>query len=374
MYARKAGNQKPSTIVLLLAALLFFSIMWGCTTTSVDPQLVAKFKPPVTPTDQETAVYIVRINRFAGSALSAWVSCNESYVSELSSGSYCYFKTRSGLNTITIETSGTPVAWRRIDDLPGESIFLKLDYASGTLERVSRDQGITLIMLCEQAIKYKDNAKSDRYETVLMNPGLVGLHLMKPSGNDGALNFKDHATITFIRNSSVVKEMSTGLWGGMGWGGNSNKQADPDIEIPSGKQGIPIGIWSKDGWIGNLMEETYLQVQIPPGDHLFFCKGESWSVLQANVEAGKQYAILVETSRGFQHTGIQFAPIEADAVQKGDVNKWLNTYTHLTKDNDAIEASIQSRLQAALPLIQRAAKMVADGELTPVLVAALVGR
>ena len=374
MNVGRAGNQKPGTIVLMLAALSFFFILWGCTTTFVDPHLVAKFKPPVTPSDQETAVYVVRIRRLAGIAQSTWVSCNESYVSELVIGSYCYFKTRSGLNTITIETSGTPVAWSRIDDRPGESVFLQLDYARGTLERVPRDQGISSIMLYEQAPEYKGDVKSDRYETALMNPGLLGLHPMKPSGEAVAQYSKELATITFIRNESLVKEMSAGQWGGIGWGEDSNMQADPEIKVPSGKQGLPIGIWSEDSWIGNLMEETYVQFQIPPGDHLFFCKGESWSVLQAEVEAGKQYAILVEAERGFQLTDIRFVQVEEEAVQKGDVNKWLRKYTCLTKDMDAIDTSIQKRLDAAMPLVRKAAKMVADGELKPVSVAAMDGR
>lgn len=374
MSATIAGNQKSGTVVLMLAALSLFFILWGCTTTYVDPQLVAQFKAPVTPTDQETAVYVVRTNAFAGSALSVWVSCNENYVSELPSGSYCYFKTRSGLNTITAESSGSPLAWSSVDDCPGDSVFLKLDYARGTLERIPRDQGITLLSLYEKALPYKKNAESDRYETVLLNPGLLGLHLMKPATETGTPKLQDQATVTFIRNQNLVKEMSAGQWGGIGWGGNSNSQTIPDVEMPSGKAGIPIGIWSEDGWIGNLMEQTYIQLQIAPGDHLFFCKGESWSVSQASIEAGKQYVILVEASRGFQQANIQFTQVEEEAVQKGYVNKWLNTYTRLTKDENTIDATIQARLDAALPLIRKAANMVDDRRLTSVSLAVMHGK
>ena len=343
MSAGRNGRKHLNATFLMLLAFALSFMLWGCATTHVDPKLVAQFKPPVTPTEQETMVYVIRISGFVGAARSVWVACNDHYMAELASGSYAYFKVPAGLNTINIEQTGIPLAWNRIDDRPGETVFFKHEYTKGTLEEVPRDQGITLVMLYEQARKYKSNEKSDRYKTGLVNPGLLGLNLMKavPEGA-GPADTADFATITFIRPQDFVKEM-------------------------------PLSVWDEKGWVGSLKGETYFQIQVPPGEHLFFCKGEAWSACKADVQAGRHYIVEVAISRGWQQADIHFAEAEK-AVQNGDVEEWFEACAGMTRDEAAVNASVQKRLEAALPLVRKAAEMVAGGELTPIPVAAMDGR
>lgn len=343
MSAGSTGKRSVRVAVSMLIAFSFFFLLWGCATPHVDPKLVAQFKPPVTPTDQETMVYVIRTSGFVGAARSVWVACNDHYMAELASGSYAYFKVPAGLNTINIEQTGIPLAWNRVDDRPGETVFFKHEYTKGSLVEVPRDQGITLVMLYEQARKYKSNEKSDRYQTGLVNPGLLGLNLMKAATEGtGFADTTGFATITFIRPQGFVKEM-------------------------------PLSVWDEKGWVGSLNGETYFQIRVPPGEHLFFCKGEAWSACKADVEAGRHYIVEVEISRGWQQADIHFAEAKK-AVQNGDVKEWFGASAAMTRDEAVVNASVQKRLEAAMPLVRKAVEMVADGGLTPIPVAAMDGR
>ena len=119
------------------------------------------------------------------------------------------------------------------------------------------------------------------------------------------------AIISFIRDQSFAKEMT-------------------------------FGIWSKDRFLGNLKGETFFQITVPEGKHLFFGKAERWSVLEADVEAGKKYYVHVTVNMGWTqalnfgqgHLVIaidyrlptQFAQVLGKVINKGIVV--INDYDH----------------------------------------------
>lgn len=332
MLGKKYRTRNPASIIALITVALAAQLLWGCaSTTRVDEALVAKYQPPATPNDHETMIYVIRPSSFVGAARNVWVSCNDQYIAKLYSGSYCFFKVPAGLNTINIEQSGISLSYHQVDNRKGETVFLKLEYTKGHLMEVPRDLGITLVMQNKQGEKYEGSDKSDQYKTALLNPGFVGLDLMKTAATDSSDHPEGAASITFFRNQSLAED-------------------------------VPFGVWSREGWLGDLKGNAYFKIKPQPGKHLFFCNAGSWSVCEINVEPGKQYFVRVQVERGWHEPDIKFIPVE----QNHELNALIKASQEVTPSEVAINAAVRSRLDAAAPLIEEAMKNLRNGSLVPI--------
>jgi hypothetical protein len=335
MSGRKNRTRNWNFIIAMVITALATHFLWGCaSTTRVDEALVAKYQPPATPNQDETMIYVIRTSSFRGAARTVWVACNDRYIAKLYSGSCYYFKVPAGINTVNIEQSGISIAYHQVDNRKGETVFLKLDYSAGKFVEIPKNQGITLVMKYKEGTKYSGNDKSDQYKKALLNPGFVGLELMKTSDSASSGHPSETSSVTFIRNLSLAKD-------------------------------VPFSLWSKEGWMGDLKGESYLSIKVQPGKHLFFCNAGNWSALELKAVAGKQYFVQVTVNRGWRAPDIKFIPIDSD-TRNHDLQVWMKGSRKVTPNETAIDAAVRARLDAPMPIIEEAIKKVQDGSLVPV--------
>ncbi len=307
----------------LLVFLGLYGLLTGCASIpKPDPVLVSKYTSPVSLDEQETLVFVIRQETILGAAQGLWVACNDKYVADLSSGSYTYFKTKADINTINLRQMKTPVFFKNVDFRPGETVFLYFEYAKGFYE-IERDAGKTIVMQYKKIEDSNNPDKSTDFEMGLMNPGFVNLPLMKES----TANIEpdaNNATVTFIRSQSYAENLS-------------------------------FGIWNQQGFLGNLKGKSYFITKLPPGKHVFVANGYygNYHVVNAELAAGKKYYVLAEVSMGWMTPNLSLIPVKDD-IKLDDIQGKMNQSKKMEMDINAIDVKIKKRLDAGLPLVQRA--------------------
>ena len=311
--------------------VLIISIFCGCGgLPKASVSQIEQFRPVVTPGPNETLIYLFRQSTMVGAAMTVSAGYNEKLLAKLSSGSYCYFLTPADLVTVHILQANMPVAYCRVDNRPNETVYLYYEYTKGKLYEVPKENAIAMISKFKKKDHIAEYKKNPAYETALINPGFVDLYLMKESSVSKEAS-QEEALITFIRDRSFVKE-------------------------------IPFGIWSKDHFLGNLKGETYFQIAVPAGKHLFFGKSEHWSVLEADVEAGKRYFVHVTVNMGWTQAHIRLLPVNED-TEESELKQWLEKSERITIDQSLMDDKVTQRLNSSLPIIEEAAELVSQGKI-----------
>ncbi|RLC07265.1 MAG: hypothetical protein DRI57_26175 [Deltaproteobacteria bacterium] len=239
------------------------------------------------------------------------------------------FKTKAGVLTVNLLQGNMPLAHYPLDNRPGETVYLYSEYPKWDVYEVPKDQAIAMITKFTKRETLPTPKPNQRYTTTLMNPGVVGLKLMKPTSSELKPD-SEHAIITFVRASGFARNFD-------------------------------IGIWNKSGLLGTLTGKTYFQIRVPPGRHWFFGKSEHWSVVDAEVEAGKNYYIQVALSMGMTQGHVRLLPVSSDK-QKRKLGEWIDASSLMTLDEGAIDDSVRQRLDAALPLIEKTIQDVNEGK------------
>ncbi len=291
--------------------------------------LIEQFTPPVIPEKNETLVYVIRQSSMLGAARGLYVGINDKVVADLYSGTYCYFKINDGINTLNLEQGTIPFSYYRLANRPGKTVYLYFEMTSGKLSEITEDLGITAIMKSQMAKDIGKPKNNKGYLSALINPGFLNLYLMKET-TDKTNPDTENANITFIRPQSYAKDMA-------------------------------FGIWNESKFLGNLKGETYFQIKVPAGKHNFFGKSEHFSVLKADVEAGKNYYIQVAANMGWSQAHVKLLPIKSDKEQN-EIQKWLTNSKKVTIDETAIDPQVKKRLNLALPHIKTALNNVDKGK------------
>ena len=311
---------------LLIVCLV---ILTACASTpTVDQQLVKQYTPPVTLDEDEALVYVIRQNAFLGAARGLYVALNDQIIANIRSGEYCFFKVKGDINTINLEQT-VPFNYFGIDNRPGEAIYLYFEITSGKFSELPKDVGITAVMKSSKAADLDGPKNNNGYLTGIFNPGFVNLYLMKEA--DVVLEpDSENATITFIRPQSYAKDMA-------------------------------FGIWSEQQFLGNLKGETYFEIKVPAGSYNFFGKSEHFSVLEAEVEAGKKYFVQVAASMGWTQAHIRLLPVTKESGQD-KIEKWLQNCKRVVIDEAALDDQIKKRLSLPLPHISQTLSDVREGK------------
>ena len=219
------------------------------------------------PAADETLIYVFR--KFPGYGI--WIAVNDQTVSPLKKNKrHTVVRAKAGLITLNAARGGWVIGEIAIDDRPGETVYVLVS-SSGfvpkyAVEEISADDAAKRLRKTKPEDSMEPLANNE-YHGVLLNPGQLGFNLMQLAG-DAMEPDANSAVITFFRRKE-------------------KKMVDMDI-----------GIWGSDGFIGDLRNEEALSVRVPPGEHFFVAGRTSTSVLRAQVEAGKQYAVLEASSHG----------------------------------------------------------------------------
>ncbi len=276
--------------VLRMAALVAILLTTACSTTyKVDPALVAQFQPEAQPTQEETYVYVIRGSAFQGGIRGAWIAANEQVVADLSNGSHTMLKLASGLNSIHLVQGLAGYGYTKVDNKPGEIVYYSMDYTKGKMIELTPEMGASMVMQTKRAKELKAPRKNDAYDNLLANPSLLDFPIMKPAIEPINAD-SESAVISFYRMETLIGE-------------------------------VPFDIWSEEGYVGSTRAGTYFQVRVKPGQHTFVSLSERYSVLEADVEAGKEYIVEFDVDMGWNQAHVQILPIDPVKSAK-TIKKW----------------------------------------------------
>jgi len=326
MLSAKKNYMKKRNLFSVLVFILSLILLSGCAgKLTADKKLIEQYTPPVALEKNEKLVYVIRQNTIVGAANVVNVALNDKIITKINVGEYCYFKVDDGINTLNLEQI-VPFYYYRLENTPGN---LYIYYTVGRASELPEDLGITAVMKSKKAQYFYEPANNVHYVSALMNPGILKLYLMEET-DVAVYPDTENATITFIRPQSYAKNLA-------------------------------IGIWSENKFLGNLKGETYFQIKVPAGKYNFLGKSEHFSVLKAEVEAGKNYFIQVAASMGWAQAHIRLLPVTSDKEQS-EIQKWLDNSKRVIIDETAIDTQIKKRLDLALPYIKKALSDVNEGK------------
>ena len=146
-----------------------------------------------------------------------------------------------------------------------------------------------------------------------------GPGLMKPTQTIKAAS-ADKALITFVRAKS--------------YGGGSE-----------------FIVWDSEEFVGVLVGGQYIQREVAPGEHMFIIHAQNWAYIKANLEAGKKYYVVVNTSIGFTHAVAIPVPITKETKYgQAEIDQWMATLKPVTPNPEKSAAWVAKKT----PEVQKA--------------------
>lgn len=322
------NGTRTKLLMCLILSSVIAGMVTGCASVpTVDQATLDAYKPETVPGADETVVYVFRQSAFLGAAVTISVGVNDQWIADLGSGSYCMTKIAAGVVTLTLSQGSIPVFFLNLDDRPGEIVYVYLEYTKGKTYEIPQEQAVPMILNFTQKENFDEEKPNPAYATAMINPGLMKIDPMVPSA-DSMKPDADTAVITFVRASDFAEAFA-------------------------------VGIWNSDGFLGDLKGKKYFQVRVPPGKHTFFGKGEHWSVLEATVDAGKEYFVQVTYTMGWSQGHVRLLPVTAETDQD-TLDEWIGGSERIKLDETKITEAVSKRLSAALPLIEAAKQKVED--------------
>jgi hypothetical protein len=320
--------------VMLITSRFWAGILLGVLSISSFAALGAAgreqvpFAPPAVAKD-ETNVFVIRESGFKGATRGVWIAANKNVVADLPSDSHVLIKLKSGMNVIHAVQELKGFGYFPVDNRPGETVYLNLLYKKGEMKEVSAAEAMPLIKKTEQVELLPEVRPNTALDDITINPGKLGLNIMEAT--DAALEPNDRsAVITFLRVENVFKDHR-------------------------------YDVWSDTGYVGSLIGGQYLNVRVTPGTHTFLSKAQNYSVLKADVAAGKHYYVeMVGDMLMFQQL-VKLLPVDPDKDAKKI--KALKKLTHLALNSSTLETDIvKPRIQAGYAFLADVRQKIAEGK------------
>ena len=321
-------------ILQIMSAIALTVLMFGCATTyKVKPDLIKNFQEPKVPADK-TGIYIIRGSNFVGGGRGVWVAVNESVVADLSNSSHVYLEFDSGLNSVSFIQATAGFGYLAVDNKPGELLYARLDYTNKIpVNVIAKGLGQTMVMETDQVLPLDEKRKNDAYDNLLINPGLLNYPIMVDS--DGPLSPDEgHALVRFYRPGSLIAKWA-------------------------------FDIWNQDGYLGSTKGGKYFTVKLKPGRHVFISLSEHYAVLEAELEAKKEYAVEVDVGMGWNQAHIKLLPIDLSTDEGGrQAKKWMDNLTSTMVNKEVVESdAIAQRIAMGINYLSKVQKAVAKNEI-----------
>lgn len=107
---------------------------------------------------------------------------------------------------------------------------------------------------------------------------------------------------------------------------------------------VEFEIWDHDKFIGTLSKKTRIEYQAEPGQHVFYALGENWTILKADLNAGKKYYVIVNVYPGLVKYRVVFQPVKPGSKEmEVSLPKWLNKLTPMTTIPEKYPSYAQGR-------------------------------
>ncbi|MBV1914783.1 MAG: DUF2846 domain-containing protein [Pseudomonadales bacterium] len=332
-YVVNNKNRLSFSFLRLTQTTLLAVLLTGCATTyKADSTLIKDFKRADVPTDK-TGLYVIRGSNFVGAARGLWVAVNDSVVADLSNGSHVYLELDAGLNTLHFVQGKSGHGYLAIDNKPGETLYAKFGYATDNLAMIL-DSGLgqTMVMKTSKVMPLIEKRNNDAYDNLVINPGLLSYPIMIESP-ELLTTDKDHALVRFYRPETLIAD-------------------------------IAFDIWNQDGYVGSTKGGTYFSAKLLPGHHVFISKSERYSVLDAELEAGKEYAVELDVGMGWNQAHIKLLPMDL-STEKGNQQamKWRENLKATLLNQELIESdAMAKRIKTGFEYLENERKAIASGD------------
>ncbi len=322
-------NQITTSSIFLCVLILGLS---GCgAITSPNLDLVKQYKQPVQVEENETLVYVIRESAFAGGARGLWIGHNKHIVGDIGSGEYVYFKVPKGINTINAVQAKTGFGYYAVDATESkEPVFIKYEYTTGQVIRLSKEMGITYAMNYKTGKQLNNEVYNDGYEKGVMNLAMFSELNIMSKANELLQPDENTSIITFMKPSEFARNAR-------------------------------FSIWSDSSLVGNLYANDYFQVRVPAGKHYFYTRGQVYYALEANIVAGKNYAVELDISMGWTEAHAKLKPIN---LNEENIDSILKSLNHI-KLNNPLDDNILKRTELAQPTLKIIKSEILSGKKIP---------
>ncbi len=308
-------------------------IMAGCATTyKVDTTLIEGFQKPEVPADK-TGLYVIRGSNFVGGGRGLWVAVNESVIADLSNGSHVYLELDVGLNTLHFVQAKVGFGYLAVDNKPGETIYAKFGYATTNLTEVLDDDlGQSIVMKTDAVAPLEEKRRNDAFDNLLINPGVLDYPIMI-NASEILTADESHALVGFYRPDKLIASWA-------------------------------FDIWNQEGYIGSTKGGSFFTVKLKPGHHVFISRSERYSVLDAELEAGKEYAIELDVGMGWNQAHIKLLPIDLNTDKGSRQTKDWKENLKATMVNQKIvkDDAIAKRIEMGFDYLDNERKAIANND------------
>ena len=265
--------------------------------------------PAVAPAE----VYIIREKSFKGGARSVWIAANDKVIASLKNGSHVRLTLDQMVNSINAVQGKAGFAYLAVDGRAGETIYAKIKYADGTLSEISAEEGRKLLEKTKTIPLLGEHRHNDAYDNLLVNPEVLNLGLVSAQAEPISAD-AETAVISFYRPGKLIAQ-------------------------------IPFSFWNQDGYAASLYGGQYVQLRVAPGSHRYVGFSERLSVLELNVEAGKEYAVEFDVGMGWNQAHIKLLPLDT-VKQATKIDGWKQNLSLVGVDREAL-ANEKSALRVA---------------------------
>lgn len=156
--------------------------------------------------EQDTTVYLIREKKFVGGGRDVWVALNDKVVAAMDNGGHVVLKLKPGLNTLNGVQAKAGFAYAAVDDRPGETVYLLMQYLGGKITEVPAEQGLALVKDTKPQQVLAETRPNDGYDNLLVNPELLGLGLIASNAEPMAPD-EQSAVINVYRPAKLIAEV-----------------------------------------------------------------------------------------------------------------------------------------------------------------------
>lgn len=309
---RKSG----ASFFQLLQVLILSVLISGCgaNVKKADLKLIKEFDEPKVAADK-TGVYVIRSSDFRGGGSKIWVAANDSVVAKIPNGNHIYLELDAGVNTINFIYGKTGFGYVAVDNKPGEVVYIYCEQTTWTAKIIDRDLGQTRVMKSSEHELLEEKRKNDGYDNQMVNIGFLDYPIMIDS-TESVTPDEDHAVIRFYRPG--------------------NRTADTSYDI-----------WDQNGYICSTKGGTYVSLKLKPGHYTFFALSEQYAILDADLEANKEYASTMLVAPGWMQAHIRLMPVDLNSDEGSrQVKGYKERLKEIAPDKKIIESEpIAKRVQ-----------------------------
>ena len=167
----------------------------------------------LSPSADETLIYVLREGRFMGATAKLWIAVNDQTIARVKNKGYAAVRVPAGMVTLNLASQGLVLGSIAVDDRPGETVYLKYRVGERRVREVDAEEGIAFL----RKAKATDPIDEPRPNNERIH-ALINITTLKDAMVTAGERVLPDAVITFYRKRDKY-DMDLGLWSTTGFVG-----------------------------------------------------------------------------------------------------------------------------------------------------------